>query len=1243
MNAQRKIQILSILILSFILPVMVFGTIQQQINDAVDGEIVLVYPGTYVENINFNGKNITLRSTNGPEATIIDGNANGSTVTFDSGESSAVLNGFTITGGSGTLNAEGHYVGGGVAVRFNSTPTLMNLIIEGNNALGDSATGGGIMCSFGSDALIHDVIIRNNEADYAGGFCAYEASPTLNRVEVYGNHGRVTGGGLTFWTSGSRVQNVQVYNNTALYMAPGIWVHKQAAPIFNQVTVTENVCTYGNPAATMGGGMGISDGSAPILINSILWDNSPDEIAFYNSMAANQVGVYASDIMGGEAAIETNGNGSVTWGLGNIDLDPEFIAPDDGDFMLADDSPCIDAGTPILRVGGETLIDMRHPEYWEANPDMGAWESPRPVMVFEVPGAFASIQAAINYAIDGDMIVVAAGTYYENINYLGRDIVIVSESGPELTIIDGSLVETSTVLIVNGESQAAVLDGFTIQGGRGFLKYGAGSTERFAGGICVRFVSSPTLRNLIVTDNSVPINENLNNAAGGIGVAFASSPLLEDILISNNEARYGGGLYSHYATPVLKNVTFRNNYAVRSGGGAGFKTSTPTINNVLVYDNTAGNYGGGFFIYDTSDVVINGATFYGNDGGPGGGAIVTINRNNVHLLNSICRANTPNQIKSFIYYGGGYNYGPGNIGVANSDIQGGSSGLSLSAGELTYYESNLNLDPLFEDPVMDDFRLTSSSPCIDAGTSFFVWNADTLLSLPETAYVGIAPDMGCYEFDGPVPPRRINVPEDFATIQAAIDTSINGDTVLVQPGTYVENINFNGKNIIVGSLTFLNGDTAFISQTIISGDTSNWEDGTVVRFENGEDSTAILDGFTISNGRSYANYSTGGGGIYCGNSSPTITNMTITGNEAHYGGGIYCANANPNLSYLTITGNTVWGSGEVGAGAEGGGIYCTESSPVIANVTITANESNGLGGGISCWLSNPILVNVTIAGNFAGGGGGIFLDSSSPILSSVTISNNTAETQGGGLMCMVSNPSLSSVTITGNSAGEAGGGFFRMGGDSNTVILNSILWDNMPTQVTAEFGLPPTNASSITVAFSNIQGGLDGMVVSESDSIYWGEGNIDADPQFCNPWESDYHLAENSPSVGTGEAGSNMGAYGVGCTTPVVALDEKMEVPTDFILHQNYPNPFNPSTTISYALPEQSKVNLTVFDILGQELMTLQDAVQQAGHYELQWSGKDQSGNSVSTGVYFARLQVVDPATGWAGAFSKTIKMLYLK
>ncbi len=108
-------------------------------------------------------------------------------------------------------------------------------------------------------------------------------------------------------------------------------------------------------------------------------------------------------------------------------------------------------------------------------------------------------------------------------------------------------------------------------------------------------------------------------------------------------------------------------------------------------------------------------------------------------------------------------------------------------------------------------------------------------------------------------------------------------------------------------------------------------------------------------------------------------------------------------------------------------------------------------------------------------------------------------------------------------------------------------------------------------------------------------------------------------------------------TTMEVAtsLDENDSPIHNFTLDQNYPNPFNPTTTISYLLPDQSTVKLTVFDIRGLEVMTLQDGAKPPGNYEVQWNGMDESGNPVSTGVYFARLQ--------AGTLSQTVKMVYLR
>ena len=173
----------------------------------------------------------------------------------------------------------------------------------------------------------------------------------------------------------------------------------------------------------------------------------------------------------------------------------------------------------------------------------------------------------------------------------------------------------------------------------------------------------------------------------------------------------------------------------------------------------------------------------------------------------------------------------------------------------------------------------------------------------------------------------INVPADQPTIQAGINVAVDGDTVLVQPGTYVENINYNGKLITVASLFLTTQDTTYISQTVINGS----EIGSVVVFENQEDSTAVLTGFTITNG-----FSEYGGGIHCqNNSSPSLKNITISGNGSPAGGGVYCQNnSNLKLENVTIIGN---------ASVAGGGIHCCGgSSPIILLFLLVVEFTAGM-------------------------------------------------------------------------------------------------------------------------------------------------------------------------------------------------------------------------------------------------------------------------------------------------------------
>ena len=143
---------------------------------------------------------------------------------------------------------------------------------------------------------------------------------------------------------------------------------------------------------------------------------------------------------------------------------------------------------------------------------------------------------------------------------------------------------------------------------------------------------------------------------------------------------------------------------------------------------------------------------------------------------------------------------------------------------------------------------------------------------------------------------------DFASIQAGIDESVIGDSILVYPGTYFENINYNGKDIVVGSLLLTTGDESYIYNTIIDAN----HNGRVVTFENNETNTAILIGFTIQNGFLI---DTSGGGIYINHSSPSMKFLNITENTAISAGGILISSSNVFLEAVNIYNNHSLGSG----------------------------------------------------------------------------------------------------------------------------------------------------------------------------------------------------------------------------------------------------------------------------------------------------------------------------------------------
>jgi hypothetical protein len=111
------------------------------------------------------------------------------------------------------------------------------------------------------------------------------------------------------------------------------------------------------------------------LVNSVIHDNEHDQIAFGAENGWNLIGISYCDIQGGRQDIITNDNGDVNWLDGNIDTDPLFTDPDNADFTLSENSPCIDAGTAFFVWENDTLLNLSPDDYFGAAPDIGAFES----------------------------------------------------------------------------------------------------------------------------------------------------------------------------------------------------------------------------------------------------------------------------------------------------------------------------------------------------------------------------------------------------------------------------------------------------------------------------------------------------------------------------------------------------------------------------------------------------------------------------------------------------------------------------------------------------------------------------------------------------------------------------------------------------------------------------------------------------------------------------------------------------
>ena len=900
----------------------------------------------------------------------------------------------------------------------------------------------------------------------------------------------------------------------------------------------------------------------------------------------------------------------------------------------------------------------------------------------KVPSAYSTIQAAIDAATTGDTVLVADGTYTENL-IIDKDITIISENGAEKTIIDGGKI-THVIAISSSTTRDCVLDGFTVTNGGN----ANGDSDDGAGGINV-WGGSPTLRNLIITGN-----RREKWSGGGIHVNNNGNPLVEGCTIKENYAESGGGGIDVWRASIkIKDTILENNSAKYTGAMSIGTDDTLDFRPIIDIENVE--------VINQRDSTIE--------------QMVSISDCSLTVKNlSFSNIRTESSLGSF------YNSYVNIENLSLKDIRDNGHSLLFIGSKGTVSGLTIERDTSrwaivkIEQGSKIDFNNLKMSNCtttdhaglfITSNPTASIVNIDTLdINNCNWKSHSISVDNSIFTLDnGKI--SNITAQEGSAGLSASSCNSIDVSNTIIDSsysGAHGGMVFYQVKKVNIKNSSFIanrsvNGgggihvnevDSLFLYNSTFIADSS--QGGGAVELGGGK--YYHLDGNVMEN-----NYSADGAGainLWDNDKVEIFNSKFISNKSVNDGGAIYSWNTDS----LFIDNSTFNGNESTDGNGGAMTVKGDTDSPLYCEIKNTTfeNNSGNWGGAIAAF--EPIDMNmdsVFATGNEASGNGS-FIElccGASVSITNSTIYNN--ETNNNDLNVGDSKLTIKNSIIWKDKIGGGGatievtysdveGGFTGTGNiDANPIFcdtINYLIRDTSPCVGTGENGsnmgargigcYRPTSFDWVSTALDTIN--ITQSNLADTYTLQWS-ASTDVDGDSINyllyaqigvyPAEEISDTTSLSVPItyqeileGVFEGRPVNGAtvrFNVKATDGIDTVDvtgdnrviyvnryeylstEGEGVPVEFALHENYPNPFNPTTTLRFDLPEVSDITLTIYNMLGQKVRTFDYQNTSAGYHSVKWNATNDYGDPVGAGVYLYQLQTKD--------FVKTRKMVLLK